>query len=115
MEIRVLADAAAVAAAAAKLIAEEGRGAVAARGRFTLAVSGGQTPWQMLRALAREDLPWDKVYVTQVDERVAPSGSKERNLTHLRDSLLAHAPLPPENVCAMCDEAVVAGRYPIGC
>jgi 6-phosphogluconolactonase len=101
MEIRVLSDAAAVAAEAAKVIAAEGRGAVAARGRFSMAVSGGQTPWLMLRALAREDLPWNKVYVAQVDERVAPAGSKERNLTHLRDSLLAHAPLPPTNVCAM--------------
>ena len=97
----MLADAATVAAEAAKVIAEEGRGAVAARGRFIMAVSGGQTPWQMLRALAREDLPWDKVYVTQVDERVAPAGTPDRNLTHLRDSLLAHVPLPPENVCAM--------------
>lgn len=101
MNIRVLADAAAVAAAAAKVIAEEGRGAVAARGRFSLAVSGGQTPWQMLRALARERLTWDNVYVVQVDERVAPAGSPERNLTGLRDNLLAHVPLPPENVCAM--------------
>ena len=97
----MLEDATAVAAEAAKVIASEGRGVVAARGRFTMAVSGGQTPWLMLRALAREDLPWDKVFITQVDERVAPAGSKERNLTYLRDSLLAHAPLPPENVCAM--------------
>ena len=51
MEIRVLADAAAVAVEAAKVIAQEGRGAVAARGRFIMAVSGGHTPWQMLRAL----------------------------------------------------------------
>ena len=101
MEIRVLSDVTAVAAEAAKVIAEEGRGAVAARGRFSMAVSGGQTPWLMLRVLAGEDLPWNKVFVMQVDERVASAGSKERNLTHLRDSLLAHAPLPPENVCAM--------------
>jgi 6-phosphogluconolactonase len=101
MEIKVLEDPAAVAAEAARVIAREGRGAVVARGRFTLAVSGGQTPWVMLRALAREDLPWNKVFVTQVDERVAPAGSKERNLTHLRDSLLAHVPLPSGNVCAM--------------
>src|ERR1035437_5433391 len=94
MDIRVLADATAVAGAAAKLIAEKGRGAVATRGRFSLAVSGGQTPSQMLRALAREDLAWDKVYVVQVDERVAPAGSPERNLTGLRDNLLAHVPLP---------------------
>ena len=58
MEIPVLADATAVAAEAAKLIAEEGRGAVAARGRFSMAVSGGHTPWHMLRVLAGEDVPW---------------------------------------------------------
>lgn len=117
MEIRVLADAATVAAEAAKVIAEEGRGAVAARGRFSLAVSGGRTPWQMLRALAREDVPWNSVYLVQVDERVAPAGHPDRNLIHLRDSLLAHAPLPPENVCAMAvdspDLAVAARQYAI--
>jgi 6-phosphogluconolactonase len=101
MEIQVLSDAAAVAAEAAKLIAREGRGAVAARGRFTMAVSGGQTPWQMLRALASEDVPWNSVYVTQVDERVAPTGHPDRNLTHLRTSLLERVPLRPEQVCAM--------------
>ena len=115
MEIRVLADAAAVAAEAAKVIAEEGRGAVAARGRFSVAVSGGQTPWLMLRALAREDLPWPNVCVAQVDERVAPAGHPDRNFTHLRDSLLAHAPLLPENVCAMAvdspDLEVAAEQY----
>jgi 6-phosphogluconolactonase len=115
MEMRVLADATAVAAEAAKIIAQVGRGAVAARGRFTMAVSGGHTPWQMLRALAREDLPWPNVYVAQVDERVAPAGDSDRNLTHLRDSLLAHAPLPQENVCAMAvdspDLAVAMEQY----
>ena len=101
MEIRVLADAAEVAAEAAKFIAEEGRGSVAARGRFSLAVSGGQTPWQMLRELARLEVPWDSVYVAQVDERVAPAGHADRNLTHLRESLLERVPLRPEQVCAM--------------
>lgn len=101
MEIRVLADAAAVAVEAARVIAEEGRGSVAARGRFCLAVSGGTTPWQMLRALARDDVPWSRVYVAQVDERVAPAGHSDRNLTHLRESLLERVPLRPEQVCAM--------------
>jgi 6-phosphogluconolactonase len=96
-----LANAAAVAAEAAKVIAWEGRAAVAERGRFTLAVSGGRTPWRMLRALAREKVPWQSVYVAQVDERVAPAGHPDRNLTHLRDSLLKRVPLPPEQVCAM--------------
>jgi 6-phosphogluconolactonase len=115
MEIQVLADAESVASEAAKIIAREGRGAVAARGRFTLAVSGGHTPWQMLRLLAREDVPWNSVYVAQVDERVAPPGHPDRNLRHLRDSLLTQVSLPLENVCAMPvdspDLAVAAGQY----
>ena len=101
----MLQDPAAVAAEAAKIIAREGRGAVAERGRFTLAVSGGQTPWQMLRALAGEDVPWASVYVGQVDERVAPAGHPDRNLTHLRESLLERVSLRPEQVCAIPVEA----------
>jgi 6-phosphogluconolactonase len=66
-----------------------------------MAVSGGTTPWQMLRALARDDVPWSRVYVAQVDERVAPAGHSDRNLTHLRESLLERVPLRPEQVCAM--------------
>ena len=101
MEIEVLGDADAVAAKAAAFIAAEARTAVAARGRFVMAVSGGHTPWQMLRALAGEDVPWKSVHVAQVDERVAPAGDPDRNLSHLRASLLAHAPLPPEQIYAM--------------
>ncbi len=66
-----------------------------------MAVSGGHTPWQMLRALANEDVPWEGVHVVQVDERVAPAGDPDRNLTHLRESLLEHAPLRPEQIYAM--------------
>ena len=105
MEIQVLGDSAAVAAEAAKIIAQEGRGAVAARGRFIMAVSGGQTPWQMLRALAGMDVPWSKVYIAQADERVAPAGHPDRNLTHLRESLLERVSLHPELLCAMPVEA----------
>jgi 6-phosphogluconolactonase len=101
MEVNVLADADAVAREAAAIIAAEARAAVAARGRFIVAVSGGHTPWQMLRAMAGEDVPWKGVHVAQVDERVAPAGDPDRNLTHLRQSLLAHAPLRPEQVYAM--------------
>lgn len=100
MKIRVLADADAVAQAAATFIACEARAAIAARGRFVLAVSGGKTPWVMLRALAREQVPWDAVHVVQVDERVAPAGDPDRNLTHVRESL-AHAPIRPEHIHPM--------------
>jgi 6-phosphogluconolactonase len=117
MEIRVLSDATAVATEAAKFIARESRGVVAARGRFTMAVSGGHTPWQMLRVLAREDVPWNDVFVAQVDERIAPPGHQDRNLTHLHDSLLAYVRLPPENVCAMAvdspDFEAAARQYAI--
>jgi 6-phosphogluconolactonase len=101
MHIEILADAAAVARAAAALVAADARAAVAARGRFVVAVSGGHTPWQMLRDLATEEVPWAAVHVVQVDERVAPAGDPDRNLTHLTDSLLSHAPLRPEQIHAM--------------
>ena len=115
MEIKVLESAEAVAREGAAIIAAEARAAVAARGRFILAVSGGHTPWFMLRDLAEEDVPWNGVHVAQVDERVAPAGHPDRNLTHLRESLLEHAPMRPEQVYAMPVEAsdleAAASRY----
>jgi 6-phosphogluconolactonase len=101
MKIEILPDADTVAREAAKFIAAEARSAVAERGRFVMAISGGHTPWQMLRALAKEKVPWENVHVVQVDERVAPAGDPDRNLTHLRESLLEHAPLRPEQIYAM--------------
>lgn len=101
MRIQSFANTETVANEAARLIASEARTAVAARGRFIVAVSGGQTPWLMLRVLAGEDLPWKHVHVVQVDERIAPAGDPARNLTHLRTSLLQHAPLPERQIHAM--------------
>ncbi len=105
MKTEVLADAEAAARRAAGVIAADARAAVAARGRFVMAVSGGRTPWVMLRDLAGEEVPWSGVHVVQVDERVAPAGDPDRNLTHLRESLLSHAPLPPGQIHAMPVEA----------
>jgi 6-phosphogluconolactonase len=101
MKVQVCADAESTARQAAALIAADARAAVAARGRFVMAVSGGHSPWVMLRALADEDVPWAGMHVAQVDERVAPAGDPDRNLTHLRASLLEHAPLRPEQIYAM--------------
>jgi 6-phosphogluconolactonase len=115
MKVEVLIDADAVAREAGKVVAAEARAAVAARGRFIMAVSGGLTPWPMLRALASEDVPWPDVHVVQVDERVAPAGDSDRNLTRLHASLLEHASLPVEQIHAMPVEApdleAAAGRY----
>src|SRR5438552_12543890 len=81
VKMEVLPDPDSVARRAAALIANEARAAVAARGRFILAVSGGQTPWIMLRDLVHEDIPWGLVDIVQVDERIAPAGHADRNLT----------------------------------
>ena len=100
MKIEILRDAEAVARQAAALVAADARAAFTERRCFGLAVSGGTTPWEMLRALREEEVPWDGVHVFQVDERVAPAGGPDRNLTHLRKSLLG-APLDDVQLHAM--------------
>jgi 6-phosphogluconolactonase len=105
MNVEVFADAESVASQAARLVASQVRAAVTSRGSFVMAVSGGKTPWLMLRNLAKEEVPWNAVHVVQVDERVAPFGHPDRNLTHLRESLLEHAPMRPEQIYPMPVEA----------
>lgn len=94
MRIELQADAAAACFRAAAWIAELAQQAIERRGRFVLAVSGGSTPRQMLGFLAAETIDWSKVELLQVDERIAPSGSPARNLSQLRELLLARIPLP---------------------
>jgi len=105
MDIEVLTDFTSVAQRAARFIADEAWDAVAARGNFLMALSGGHTPWLMLRCLATMTVPWQAVHIIQVDERVAPDGHKDRNLTQLRDGLLNLAPVPSAQVYAMPVEA----------
>jgi 6-phosphogluconolactonase len=115
MQILVQPDADAAATAGAKVIADKARAAISARGRFIMAVSGGHEPWRMFQILAREPLSWNAVHVFQVDERVAPANDPDRNLTHLRESFLSHAPLPPQQIHAMPVEennlAAAAAEY----
>lgn len=101
MKIKVCADAVEAAQEAAAWIAAEANSAIAARGRFVLAVSGGRTPWLMMRALALQKIDWKQVHLFQVDERIAPANSSERNLLHLRECLVEHGPLAPEQLHAM--------------
>ena len=116
MQTDILADADAVAQAAARFIAAQCAVAIAARGRFKFAVSGGHTPWQMLRALAAENVDWTNVHLFQVDERVAPPGDPDRNLTHIRESLLDARRRCRPTTCTRCrskrtDLAAAAARY----
>ncbi|VBB45519.1 6-phosphogluconolactonase [uncultured Desulfatiglans sp.] len=118
MRIEVLLNTEAVAKRAAAFLAEKAREAIAARGLFVMALSGGKTPWIMLRALADEALPWEKIHVVQVDERVAPAGHPDRNLTHLRESLLERAALREDQIHPMpvepADLEAAAIRYARG-
>ena len=90
LEVEVLPDAAAVARRGAEVVSERAAAAIGEHGRFTFAVSGGHTPWAMFAELPGS-LPWDRMTIFQVDERVAPDGDPDRNLTHLLESLPAGA------------------------
>ena len=84
IELEVVADEKAAARRTAELIAAIGAEAVAERNIFSLAMSGGRTPWAMLAMLGEEEqMPWDKTELFQVDERIASPGSEDRNLTHM--------------------------------
>jgi 6-phosphogluconolactonase len=104
----VVADAEAAARRGAELIAE----AIAERGARTLAVSGGHAPWRMFELLGERELDWSQVTIFQVDERIAPDGDPDRNLTHLRQNLPPEAlvrvrPMPVTDP----DPEAAAGRY----
>jgi 6-phosphogluconolactonase len=86
-ELVTLPDGTSLAKQAAKFVAARARAAVADHGQFSWAVSGGRSPWAMFAELAHEDIPWGSTEIFQVDERVAPEGDPDRNLTHLRQSL----------------------------
>lgn len=102
MNVEVLADVDSAARRAAEVIATEARVAVSARGRFVVAISGGRTPWAMLRALSlAADLPWKYIHVMQVDERIAPAGHADRNLIRLRESLTGETHSAPGQIHAM--------------
>lgn len=112
IDVEVLADADAVASRAAEEVAARARDAVADHRRFTFAVSGGNTPWAMFSELRSHDVPWDRTAIFQVDERVAPAGDQDRNLTHLTGSLPPGGPaeihpMPVEDA----DLDAAAGRY----
>jgi 6-phosphogluconolactonase len=106
-------DPAHLARRAAQFVADRARAAVADHGSFTFAVSGGHTPWAMFAELAHEDVPWSSVVIYQVDERVAPEGDPDRNLTHLHEALTG--PAATATVKAMPVDAddlrIAAGAY----
>jgi len=115
MKIEILDNEDLVAQKAASIIAGEARNAAVLRGRFVIAVSGGRTPWKMIRALTDENVPWEKIHILQVDERLAPEGHTDRNMTHLLANLQGHSPVVTRQIYAMQvedkDPEAAAARY----
>ena len=94
---------------AAEVIAETAQASVSARGRFTIALSGGNTPIKLFELLAsdpfRGRIPWEKTLVFWGDERCVPPDHKDSNYKLAYDLLLSKVPVPEANVFRMKGEA----------
>jgi 6-phosphogluconolactonase len=99
--LTVVADAAALYSAGAAAVTRSAREAIAARGRFSLVLSGGNTPRGIYSLLASEQvnvLPWNRIYLFFGDERHVPPSHPDSNYRMANESLLSKIPIPPENV-----------------
>jgi len=100
--VRVFEDSTAMDHAAAGLVTESCRDAVALQGRFTMALSGGITPRGLYRLLAeapyRDRIDWTAVHLFWVDERSVPPDHRDSNYRLVDDLLLSHVPIPLQNV-----------------
>ncbi len=118
MEIRVLTTPQELFAAAAELVAELATEAVAKRGRFTIALSGGSTPkslYTLLATNARTSLPWDRMFFFWGDERHVPPTDDDSNYRMASEALLAKVSVPKENIFRVpaekSDAALAAQEY----
>lgn len=113
--VEVLTDKTALVQRSLQLVLEKCHQAIAERGMFTLALSGGSTPKPLYEAIATQDLPWDKVQVFWGDERYVPPDHPDSNEGMARKAWLDQVPIPAANIHAMptddADPAVSAQRY----
>lgn len=115
LQVVTTADADDLAQASADFILNRMNEVLAQQPGFTLALSGGRTPWGMLDALVSRDVPWDRVSLFQVDERIVPLGDPDRNLTQLTSHLPSEAridPMPVELDDLEAAAASYAARIP---
>jgi 6-phosphogluconolactonase len=112
--VRVFADPAEVARAAARLFVDFAWQSIARHGKFTVALSGGNTPRAMFELLAsaefRGQIDWPKVHIFWSDERAVPPESHESNYGMARRELLVRVPIPQANVHRMEAEKANIGR-----
>lgn len=101
-KIQIHKDLQELSAAAAQLFIESAANAIAARGRFLTALSGGGTPKPLYELLAqppyRDQIQWDKVHAFWGDERCVPMDDPGNNYFQARQALLDHVPVPAENI-----------------
>ncbi|MGA9799577.1 MAG: 6-phosphogluconolactonase [Terriglobales bacterium] len=98
-EIRILKTATDLFEAAAAEFVAQASAAVRARGRFTVALSGGSTPRTLYSLLAtKPGIPWDKIYFFWGDERHVPPDQPESNYRMANEALLSKVPVHPENI-----------------
>lgn len=115
--LKVLPDVATLNRAAADEFLRCAEAAIHERGRFTVALSGGNTPRSVYSLIASEyktSLAWDKVFVFFGDERHVPPDNPDSNYRMANESLLAHVPIPTQNVhrvYAELDAQTAAARY----
>jgi 6-phosphogluconolactonase len=103
-EVRVLPDAPAAARAAAEWFVDAAARAVAARGRFVVALAGGSTPraaYALLAGELRERVAWGRAHVCFGDERCVPPDDAASNYAMARAALLDHVPVPAAQVHRM--------------
>ena len=100
--ITVYPDRAALMAGAADILVAAASQAIAERGRWTWALSGGSTPegvYALLGTAPRRDrLDWSKAYVFWGDERCVPPSDPQSNYGMARRALLDHVPIPAANI-----------------
>ncbi|MBN1137267.1 MAG: 6-phosphogluconolactonase [Anaerolineae bacterium] len=101
-ELVIVPDAEALAREAARRLANLACEAAESRGRFGVALSGGSTHGALYRLLAEEpylsQIPWAQVHLFWADERCVPPNDPGSNYRLARENLIAHVPIPPENV-----------------
>jgi len=107
-EIHIYRDASAVSRALADIFVEISQTASADRGRFSVALSGGNTPRAAYELLAEspacDDVCWSDTYVYFGDERCVPPDDSQSNYHMAQETLLSKVPLPPKNVHRMRGE-----------
>jgi len=111
--LEILPNKAALIARSLQIIVEKIPAAIAERGIFTIALSGGSTPKPLYEAIATQDLPWDKIHVFWGDERYVPPTHPDSNEGMARQAWLSKVPIPAANIHPMAtdvDDPAIAAR-----